>query len=45
MSYYFTKIISLPFEDAVKKVMEELSKEGFVVNASCIRTSFKPEKD
>ncbi len=31
MSYYFTKIISLPFDQAVSRAVEELKKEGFGV--------------
>ena len=31
MKYYFSKTITLSFEDAVEKVMEELKKEGFGV--------------
>ena len=31
MSYYFTKTLDLPFEDAVARVTEELKKEGFGV--------------
>ena len=29
MSYYFTKKLNLPFDDAVERVTEELKKEGF----------------
>lgn len=29
MSYYFSKFLGLPFDDAVLKVIEELKKEGF----------------
>ena len=29
MSYYFTKKLNLPFDDAVDRVTEELKKEGF----------------
>ena len=29
MSYYFSKLLGLPFDDAVLKVREELKKEGF----------------
>lgn len=29
MSYYFTKTISTTFDDAIKKVTEELKEEGF----------------
>jgi uncharacterized protein (DUF302 family) len=29
MSYYFSKLLGLPFDDAVVKVREELKKEGF----------------
>jgi uncharacterized protein (DUF302 family) len=31
MKYYFSKIISLSFDDAIEKVMAELKKEGFGV--------------
>lgn len=31
MSYYFSKIIDLPFDKAIEKVTEELKKEGFGV--------------
>jgi len=29
MSYYFTKVLDLPFEDAIARVTDELQKEGF----------------
>jgi uncharacterized protein (DUF302 family) len=29
MSYHFTKTVKAPFEDAVKKTVDELKKEGF----------------
>jgi uncharacterized protein (DUF302 family) len=29
MSYYFGKTVDMPFDDAVKRVTEELKKEGF----------------
>lgn len=29
MSYYFSKTLTMPFEDAVARVTEELKKEGF----------------
>ena len=29
MKYYFNKILSIPFDDAVVRVTEELKKEGF----------------
>jgi uncharacterized protein (DUF302 family) len=29
VSYYFSKILGIPFDDAVVKVMGELKKEGF----------------
>ncbi len=29
MKYYFNKIISVPFDEAITKVTEELKKEGF----------------
>jgi uncharacterized protein (DUF302 family) len=31
MKYYFSKIITLSFEDAIEKVIAELKKEGFGV--------------
>ena len=31
MSYYFSKTVDLPFEDAAARVTEELKKEGFGV--------------
>ena len=29
MSYYFSKILNIPFEKAIEKVTDELKKEGF----------------
>lgn len=29
MSYYFSKTLNLPFDDAIAKVKDELKKEGF----------------
>jgi uncharacterized protein (DUF302 family) len=31
MSYYFTKIVELTYEEAIQRVTEELKKEGFGV--------------
>lgn len=31
MSYYFNKILDIPFDEAIAKVTEELKKEGFGV--------------
>jgi len=31
MKYYFSKTITLPFDDAIEKVIAELKKEGFGV--------------
>lgn len=31
MSYYFSKTLEIPFEDALARVIEELKKEGFGV--------------
>jgi uncharacterized protein (DUF302 family) len=31
MSYYFAKVVDLPFDQAVERVTEELKKEGFGV--------------
>lgn len=29
MSYYFSKTLKIPYDDAIKKVTDELKKEGF----------------
>ena len=29
MSYYFSKLLEISFDDAIKRVIEELKKEGF----------------
>lgn len=29
MSYYFSKVVAMPFDQAVKRVTEELKREGF----------------
>ena len=31
MSYYFNKIVDMPFEQAIERVTEALKKEGFGV--------------
>ncbi len=31
MTYYFSKVVNMPFEEAISRVIEELSKEGFGV--------------
>ena len=31
MSYYFSKVIDLPFEEAIERATDELKKEGFGV--------------
>jgi uncharacterized protein (DUF302 family) len=30
MTYYFSKTVTLSFDDAIEKVIAELKKEGFV---------------
>jgi len=31
MSYYFTKTVEMTYDDTIKRVIEELKKEGFGV--------------
>ena len=31
MNYHFTKIVQISFDDAIRRVTEELKKEGFGV--------------
>jgi uncharacterized protein (DUF302 family) len=46
MSYYFSKIVSLPFEEAVKKVTEELKREGFgILTQIDVRETLKQKLD
>ncbi len=42
MTYYFTKTVQTTFEDAVKRVTEELAKEGFgVLSDIDVKATFK----
>jgi len=46
MSYYFSRIVDLSFEDAVQKVTEELKKEGFgVLTEIDVKTTLKKKLD
>ena len=42
MSYYFSKTVNLTFEEAIKKVTEELKKEGFgILTEIDVKTTLK----
>jgi len=42
MSYYLTKTVSIPFEEALVKVTEELKKEGFgIITEIDVRETLK----
>jgi uncharacterized protein (DUF302 family) len=42
MSYYFGKIIDVPFDDAISRVTEELKKEGFgILTDIDVKATFK----
>jgi uncharacterized protein (DUF302 family) len=46
MSYYFSKTLNLPFDDAIVRVTEELKKEGFgVLTDIDVRTTMKKKLD
>jgi uncharacterized protein (DUF302 family) len=46
MNYGFSKTVSLPYEQAIEKVTEELKKEGFgVLTTIDVRDTFKKKLD
>lgn len=46
MSYHFSKIVDLSFEDAVKRATEELQKEGFgVLTEIDVKATMKKKLD
>ena len=46
MSYYFNKIVEQNFEDAIKKVTEELQKEGFgILTEIDVKATLKKKLD
>lgn len=46
MKYYITKKVALSFDDAVQKVIESLSKEGFgIITEINVKETFKKKLD
>ena len=46
MSYYFSKTINLPFDEAITRVTEELKKEGFgVLTEIDVKATLKKKLD
>jgi uncharacterized protein (DUF302 family) len=46
MSYYFSKVVTMPFDEAVEKVTEELKKEGFgILTEIDVKATLKKKLD
>jgi len=46
MTYYFSKAIDLPFDEAIQRVTDELKKEGFgVLTEIDVKTTLKKKLD
>ena len=46
MSYYFSKVVNLPFEETVQRVTEQLKQEGFgVLTEIDVKATFKKKLD
>ena len=46
MSYYFTKVVDLSFEDALQRTTEELKKEGFgILTEIDVKATLKKKLD
>lgn len=46
MSYYYTKVVDDPFDQAIEKVTEELKKEGFgILTEIDVKETFKKKLD
>lgn len=46
MKYYFSKILAIPFDNAVSKVAQELKKEGFgILTDIDVKTTLKKKLD
>lgn len=46
MNYYFSKIIEMPFDEAINHITEKLQKEGFgIITEIDVRSTFKAKLD